>query len=124
MAEKPALDLVHRRDRTLDPVGRAVELVIGEGRDETTHRRPVSPQQQDAILARPMGETNRLPGVLASAIHLGSSCGHGEFSAERHRLDDPAVTPAMAAGVSDHVWTAEEIAALLDLDTGKPPAHL
>ena len=23
-------------------------------------------------------------------------------------------TPAMAAGVSDHVWTAEEVAALLD----------
>ena len=24
------------------------------------------------------------------------------------------VTPAMEAGVSDHVWTAEEVAALLD----------
>jgi len=24
------------------------------------------------------------------------------------------VTPAMAAGISDHVWTCEEIAALLD----------
>ncbi len=26
------------------------------------------------------------------------------------------VTPAMAAGVSDHVWTCEEIAVLLDLE--------
>ena len=38
----------------------------------------------------------------------------------RHRRRPPVdhlgrnTTPAMAAGVSDHVWTAEDIAALLD----------
>ncbi len=26
----------------------------------------------------------------------------------------PQTTPAMAAGISDHVWTCEEMAALLD----------
>ena len=34
--------------------------------------------------------------------------------ARPHRSLGRNVTPAMAAGVSDHVWTCEEIAALLD----------
>ena len=32
-------------------------------------------------------------------------------------LADPyPLTPAMAAGLADHIWTCEEIAALLDLE--------
>ena len=34
--------------------------------------------------------------------------------ARPHRSLGKNVTPAMAAGVSDHVWTVYEIAALLD----------
>jgi hypothetical protein len=34
--------------------------------------------------------------------------------ARPHRSLGKLTTPAMAAGLSDHVWTCEEIAALLD----------
>ena len=34
--------------------------------------------------------------------------------ARPHRSIDKNVTHAMAAGVTDHVWTCQEIAALLD----------
>jgi hypothetical protein len=37
------------------------------------------------------------------------------FGRPHRSLANPyAWTPAMAAGVADHVWTCEEIAALLD----------
>jgi len=34
--------------------------------------------------------------------------------ARPHSALGKTVTPAMAAGVADHVWTCDEIAALLD----------
>jgi hypothetical protein len=34
--------------------------------------------------------------------------------ARPHRSLGKLTTPAMAAGISDHVWTCDEIAALLD----------
>lgn len=34
--------------------------------------------------------------------------------ARPHRSLGKNVTPAMTAGITDHVWTCEEIAALLD----------
>lgn len=37
--------------------------------------------------------------------------------ARPHMALGKQTTPAMAAGVADHVWTAEEIASLLDKPT-------
>ena len=38
-----------------------------------------------------------------------------DFARSHQSLTDPYPrTPAMAAGFSDHIWTCEEIAALLD----------
>lgn len=34
--------------------------------------------------------------------------------ARPHKTLGPKVTPAMAAGISDHVWTVEEICRLLE----------
>jgi hypothetical protein len=40
---------------------------------------------------------------------------HYNFARPHHSLSKPyPTTPAMAAGIDDHVWTPEEIAALLD----------
>ena len=34
--------------------------------------------------------------------------------ARPHKTLGPKITPAMKAGIANHVWTCEEIAALLD----------
>ncbi len=40
---------------------------------------------------------------------------HYNFARQHKSLANPYPrTPAMAAGIADHVWTCEEIAALLD----------
>ncbi len=40
---------------------------------------------------------------------------HYNFGRTQKSLANPySRTPAMAAGVADHIWTCEEIAALLD----------
>lgn len=41
-------------------------------------------------------------------MHHNFACPHGSLKERYPR------TPAMAAGVTDHIWTLEEIAALLD----------
>ncbi len=46
-----------------------------------------------------------------SSFHSPSVCYN---FARSHSSLGNNVTPAMAAGVSDHVWTLQEIAALLD----------
>jgi hypothetical protein len=49
----------------------------------------------------------------AAAVALYFMCRN--FACPMKVLADPYPrTPAMAAGISDHVWTCEEIAALLD----------
>ena len=52
-----------------------------------------------------------LPDNLASAVSLYFT--HLNFGRVNQSLGK-LTTPAMAAGISDHVWTCEEIAALLD----------
>ncbi|MFN2588243.1 MAG: IS1 family transposase [Actinomycetota bacterium] len=50
---------------------------------------------------------------LAAAVSL--HCMHYNFARPHKTLSKPyPKTPAMAAGVADHVWTAEEIVGLLD----------
>jgi hypothetical protein len=50
---------------------------------------------------------------LTAAVSLHFS--HYNFARVHSSLKDPYPrTPAMAAGVADHVWTLEEIAGLLD----------
>jgi hypothetical protein len=48
---------------------------------------------------------------LAAAVSLHFM--HYNF-ARPHQTLGPRTTPAMAAGIADHVWSAEEIVALLD----------
>jgi hypothetical protein len=49
--------------------------------------------------------------IAAIALHFL----HYNFARPHKTLADPYPrTPAMAAGISDHVWTLKEIAALLD----------
>ncbi len=61
----------------------------------------------DSHLARPDVVRDNL--TAAVSLHFM----HYNF-ARPHQSLGRNVTPAMAAGVSDHVWTCEEIAALLD----------
>ena len=49
--------------------------------------------------------------AFATSLHFM----HYNFARPHESLKNPYPrTPAMAAGVSDHVWTTKEIAALLD----------
>jgi hypothetical protein len=54
------------------------------------------------------------PGERAVVRAVRSCRGRLYNFARPHQSLGKNTTPAMAAGISDHVWTCEEIAALLD----------
>jgi hypothetical protein len=61
------------------------------------------------------GEVERLLGAVAGRVPLAGNVRYVNYARPHKSLANPYPrTPAMAAGVADHIWTCEEIADLLD----------
>ncbi len=57
---------------------------------------------------------NHMPAIAIHFLHYNFARAHKSLSLPEE--DGPAIkqTPAMAAGIADHIWTSEEIARLAD----------
>src|SRR5262249_34470713 len=77
-------------------------------------------ERQNLTMRMGMRRFTRLTNAFSKKIEnlafaVGLHYMHYNFARPHKTLSKPyPTTPAMAAGVADHVWTLEEIAALLD----------
>jgi len=96
---------VPKRSRRPADLNRLAASIV----DEATNEHPPEPESPKARAGRIGGQTGRLPGNF---------CGRERRDGHVTRTAGPPkpypTTPAMAAGVADHVWTLKEIAGLLD----------
>ena len=95
-----------------------MDMIVRQGDPDPSHVSTSHVERQNLTMRMSMRRFTRLTNAfskkvenLAAAVSLHFM--HYNF-ARPHKSLGRNVTPAMAAGVTDHVWTAYEVAALLD----------